>query len=85
MIGFDVAAVLVLAAVVAATVRMVRGPRDADRVVAADLLFFAVIALIALLGLRVGSDGTFDLVLVATLVGALSAMSLARLLTRGRR
>ncbi|GAA1972968.1 hypothetical protein GCM10009718_06100 [Isoptericola halotolerans] len=61
------------------------GPDDTNRTVAADLLFFAVIALIALAGVGSGATGTFDLVLVASLIGFLSAVSLARALTRGRR
>ncbi|PZR55036.1 pesticidal protein Cry26Aa [Xylanimonas oleitrophica] len=80
-----VAVVLVTLSMLPAVHRMVRGPRDADRAVAADLFFFGVIALVALLGTLLGATGTLDLVLVASLVGFLSALSLARVMTRGRR
>ena len=85
MIGVDVAIVVLVAVCVAAAVRMLRGPSDADRVVAADLLMFSMLGLIALFGVRSGSIAAFDLLLIATLVGFLSAMSLARALSRGRR
>lgn len=85
MIGVDFGIVLLLITIAAAAVRMARGPGDADRAVAADLLFFAIIGLIALLGVRVASSATFDIVLVATLVGFLATVSLARAVTRGKR
>ena len=76
---------LLAATIVTATWRMMRGPTDADRAVAADLLFFATIALIAVLGVRAASTSTFDIMLIATLVGFLGVLSLSRALTRGRR
>lgn len=85
MIGVDIAIVLVVISLALAAARMVIGPTDADRAVAADLLFFAIIAMIALVGVRVESSATFDIVLIATLVGFLSAISLARALTKGKR
>lgn len=62
-----------------------RGPTPADRVVAADLLTFSIVALVALVGTRIGRIGTFDLILIATLVAFLAAVSLGRALTGGRR
>lgn len=85
MIGIDIAIALVIVTTVLTAIRMVRGPSDADRAVAAELLFFAAVGLIALFGVRAGSVATFDIVLVATLVGFLSSISLARALTRGPR
>lgn len=85
MIGIDIGIALLLVTIVAASARMARGPSDADRAVAADLLFFTIIGLIALVGLRVHSVATFDIVLVATLVGFLATVSLGRAVTRGKR
>jgi multicomponent Na+:H+ antiporter subunit F len=65
--------------------RIAFGPTDANRVAAADLLTFSVIGLVAVTGMRLGSLGTLDLVIVATLVAFLAAVSLARALTRGAR
>lgn len=68
-----------------AAYRMVVGPTNADRVVSADLLIFATVGLLALFGIRGGSNFTFDVVLVTSLVGFLGALSLARALLGGRR
>jgi multicomponent Na+:H+ antiporter subunit F len=83
--GLDVALVLLVVAVVLASVRIVRGPHDADRAVAADLVLFSFVGLTAVLGTRAGIAATFDLVLAAGLVGLLAALALGRLLTRGKR
>ena len=48
-------------------------------------MLFGFVGLIALFGVRVANEYTFDIVLVAALVGFLSALSLARALTRGKR
>ncbi|WP_277208920.1 monovalent cation/H+ antiporter complex subunit F [Isoptericola croceus] len=85
MIVLWTAATLIVASLLAAVWRILVGPDDANRAVAADLLFFAVIALIGLVGAGTGATGTFDLVLVASLTGFLAAVSLARALTRGKR
>ncbi|MFN3338233.1 MAG: monovalent cation/H+ antiporter complex subunit F [Dietzia sp.] len=85
MIAVDIAIVLVAIAAVLSSYRMIRGPHAGDRAIAADLLFFAFIALLALVGVRVDSPFVYDLVLVATLVGLVSALSLALLMSGGRR
>lgn len=85
MIVVDLAIILIGTAAVLASVRMLRGPHAGDRAIAADLVFFSFIALLALIGVRVGSDFVYDVVIVATLVGFVSAVSLARLMSGGRR
>lgn len=85
MIGIDIGLALLVLACLASTYRMIAGPSEADRVVAADLLFFGMIGIIALLGVRAASGATFDIVLVASVVGFLATLSLARAVTRGRR
>ena len=85
MIGILFGVLVLAASVVVAGVRMFRGPNDANRAIASDLLFFAVIGLIALFGVMAMAPTVFDLVLIATLVGFLATLSLARALTKGRR
>ncbi len=85
MTGVEIAMIGVAVAIALAIVRIVIGPTPADRAVGADLLGFGLIAELALLGTRLGRMGTYDLVLVATLVAFLSAVSLARVMVRGRR
>ena len=85
MIGILFGVLVLAASVLVAGVRMFRGPNDANRAIASDLLFFAVVGLIALFGVLAMSPPVFDLVLIATLVGFLATLSLARALTKGRR
>lgn len=85
MIILDIAIGLMGVAVVAAAIRMGRGPSNADRAVGADLLFFAVIGLLMIFGVRLSLQFAFDLVLIATMTGFLATLSLARAVTKGRR
>ncbi|MBD8507206.1 pesticidal protein Cry26Aa [Hoyosella sp. G463] len=81
----DISLILIALTLVPATYASFRGPRDADRAVAADLVFFAFIGVLALFGLRMNTDIVLDIVLVATVVGFLATLSVARLVTRGQR
>lgn len=85
MIGLDIAIGILALSMLVTTYRMLTGPDDADRVVAADLLLFGAVGLIAVIGVRVAATYAFDIVLVASVVGFLAALSLARALTRGKR
>lgn len=85
MIAVDIAIAGCALAFLVAAWRVAAGPTPADRVVAADLLTFSLIGLVALVGTRLARVGTFDLVIVATLVAFLAAVSLARALTGGHR
>jgi len=78
----DAALVALAAAAVVATVRVVLGPTDADRVLAVDLGFVVLLAALAVLALRLGAPALLDLVLVGTLVGFLATVALARLAAR---
>jgi multicomponent Na+:H+ antiporter subunit F len=85
MIGVTFAVVVLAVSFIVSGVRMAIGPGDANRAIAADLLFFSVIGLIALLGVLAGSRAVFDLVIVMTFVGFITTLSLARALTNGKR
>lgn len=85
MIALDIALVCCGIAFLVSAVRIALGPTAADRAIAADLLTFALVGLIAVIGTKTHSQGTFDLILVTTLVAFLAAVSLARALTRGQR
>ncbi|OAV59823.1 monovalent cation/H+ antiporter complex subunit F [Enteractinococcus helveticum] len=85
MSGIDFGMALLAVCMVAIAIRLITAPLDADRAVAGDLLMFAFAGMVALLGIDLLGDYFFDIILVASVVGFLSAISLARALTRGRR
>lgn len=85
----DVVAAVVLGllgvSVVFAVVRAWRGPTSGDQAVAGDLIFFAFIGVVALLGVLMSITAVMDIILIAALLGFLSVLSLARLMQGGRR
>lgn len=85
MIGIYIGLFLLTFSTVIACGRMFFGPGDANRALAADLVFFSVIGLITVMGLLFGSHQFVDLVIIATVLGLLATVSLARAITRGHR
>ena len=85
MIFVNIGLVLVVAAFAISLLRVVLGPSLADRAVAVDVCFFSVVAVFALLAARNELAAFADAVLIASLVGFLATVSLARLVVRGRR
>jgi len=74
---------LVGLAMIAATYRMIRGPRAQDRILALDAFYVAAMLMLVLFGIRIGSNIYFE---VALLIGALSfvgTVALAKFLMRG--
>lgn len=80
----DVAIVLLAVGVLAAVVRVWRGPTTADRAIGAELVFIAAVGAVVLVSARTGQPLLLDLALVAVLVGFVATISLARLVHRGR-
>lgn len=62
--------------------RAIIGPTVADRAVAADVCFYAVVGAIALVVLRVRADEFIDVALIATLLGFLATIALGALVGR---
>ena len=82
-VGAAIAAVLLLAAMICAGVRIVRGPTGPDRVVALDMLG---ILGVAAAGMAVGVSGSvafLDIALGVALVGFLAAVAFAGFIERG--
>jgi multicomponent Na+:H+ antiporter subunit F len=79
------AALLVLAAAfLAALVRVVKGPTIADRAAGTDVCLFCVVAAMAILSVELEEPLFLAGVLVATLLGFIATVALARLVD-GRR
>ncbi|MFC6445606.1 K+/H+ antiporter subunit F [Shinella zoogloeoides] len=75
-------ACLVLAMVLAA-LRMSRGPRAQDRVLALDTLYACSMLLMMVFGIRTGKDLYFEASLVIGMLGFVATVALAKFLMRG--
>jgi multicomponent Na+:H+ antiporter subunit F len=71
-----------VAATLLATVRIVRGPRNADRVVALDIFLAAAVALCVAASLGTGRTVFLDVAIGLALVGFVATIGWARLIER---
>ena len=76
--------VLVLGAVALGVIRFVRGPADADRVVALDILFSAAVAMCALAALATRRVLFLDIAIGLVLIGFVATLAWARLVEMRR-
>lgn len=77
------ALVLLGLAMVVASVRMMRGPRAQDRIVAFDAFYVNAMLLLLVFGMRTGSTLYFEAALVIALLGFVATLALAKFLMRG--
>ena len=82
-VAITLAQVLLLLAMGFSIVRMVRGPRAQDRVVALDALYVNAMILLLTIGIRTGSLLYVEAGLVIALLGFASTMALSKFLMRG--
>ncbi len=78
-----VALILLGAAMVIAAVRMLRGPRAQDRIMAFDAFYVNAMLLLLVFGMRTGSTLYFEAALVIALLGFIATLALAKFLMRG--
>ncbi len=76
-------ALLLAGAVLAAGVRIVRGPAAADRVIALDMLGLIGVAAAGLAALVAGAPAFVDIALGVALVGFLATVAFAGFIARG--
>jgi len=74
---------LLTLAMACAVVRLVRGPRAQDRVLALDTLYVSAMLVLLTIGMRGGSMHYFDAALVIGMLGFVSTAALAKFLLRG--
>ena len=77
------AQVLLGLGMVFALVRLLRGPRAQDRVLALDTLYVNAMLLVLVFGMRTGTTIYFDAALVIGMLGFVSTAALAKFLLRG--
>lgn len=70
-------------AMVCAMVRLLRGPRAQDRVLALDTLYVNAMLLTLAFGMREGSALYFEIALAIALLGFVATAALAKFLLRG--
>ena len=76
MSGFLIAAAgFVLATVALGLVRILRGPGDAERMMAAQLLGTGGVAVLLLLAAATGEDGAVDVALTIALLAAIASIT----------
>ena len=80
----DLALAAVAIAFALCLLRGMRGPTVGDRAVAGDLALYAVVIAIALLAVRTGETAFIDVVLIATLLGFLTSLTLSSLVGKDR-
>lgn len=80
-----ISALLMAGAVLAAGVRIVRGPAAADRVIALDMLGLIGVAAAGLAALVSGASAFVDVALGVALVGFLATVAFAGFIARGAR
>jgi multicomponent K+:H+ antiporter subunit F len=78
-----IAQVMIAIAMICATVRLLRGPRAQDRVLALDTLYVNAMLLMLTFGMREGSALYFEAALVIGVLGFVSTAALAKFLMRG--
>lgn len=76
---------LLAISIVLSVVRVWRGPTAGNSAVAGDLIFFAFIGAVAVVGVVLSIEAVMDVILISALLGFLSVLSLARLMQGGKR
>jgi multicomponent K+:H+ antiporter subunit F len=74
---------LLVAAMAIAAIRMIRGPRAQDRVLALDAFYVSGMILILTFGIETGDTVYFEAALVIALLGFVGTAALAKFLMRG--
>lgn len=78
------AQILLLLAMAFSLIRMVRGPRAQDRVLALDALYVNAMILLLTIGIRSGSMLYVEAGLIIALLGFASTVALSKFLMRGQ-
>lgn len=77
--------VILVASAMIALARLATARDDASVAAVSDLVYFCAVGALLLGGMAVSSAVVLDVAVLASLIGILATVSLARILTRGRR
>ena len=78
MQSVTITSVLLLAAMLLAFIRLIKGPDAADRIVAIDLISVLIVALLAVLAIDADETSFLDVAIAYALVAFLGTVALAR-------
>ena len=73
------------AAILLGLIRIATATDGASRAVVGDLVFFSAIGVLLVLSMMIDSAAILDAAMLASLLGILATIALARILTRGQR
>lgn len=76
---------ILAAAILVGLFRVFTAEDAATRAAVGDLIFFACIGILIIQGMLQGSAVSVDLAMIASILGILATIALARIVTRGRR
>ena len=82
-ISVAAAQLMIVAAMAIASIRMFRGPRAQDRIIALDTLYVNAMLLLLTLGIGTGRVVYFEAALVIGMLGFVATVALAKFLMRG--
>jgi multicomponent K+:H+ antiporter subunit F len=82
-ISVAAAQVMIVAAMAIASIRMFRGPRAQDRIIALDTLYLNAMLLLLTFGVGTGRIVYFEAALVIGMLGFVATVALAKFLMRG--
>ena len=83
LIALNIAFVAVAVSQLLATLRLLKGPNTGDRILSLDTMVVNAIALIILLGMRLGTDIYFESAMIFAMLGFVSTVAIARFVLRG--
>ena len=83
LIALNIAFVAVGLAQVLAMLRLLKGPGTGDRILALDTMVINAIALIILMGIRLGTQIYFESAMIFAMLGFVSTVAIARFVLRG--
>lgn len=81
--SLSISQVLLALAMLAATYRLIKGPRAQDRVLSLDALYATAMMLMVVFGIRSGTTVYFEVALIIGVLGFASSVALAKFLLRG--
>lgn len=85
IISMWIATGILAAAITICMIRVFTTQDEASRAAAGDVIYFAAVGLLIIQGMLHQSAIAVDLALIAALLGILTTIALARIVTRGRR